>query len=1139
MPGDLRAGGVRLPRDLPPVSLTSPYTPEQALAIDRRAGNLLLDASAGSGKTTVLVERYVSSVVADEVPPGQILAITFTEKAAAELRARVRTRLWEEGAAEAARAADAGSISTIHGFCARLLRTHALAAGLDPRFGVLDEGAARRLGDRAIELALGELAASGGPGRDVIAAYGPADLREAILSLHGELRARGQAQPRLPAIAPPPELGAAREALREAAAALSGELGAIASPATRVREALSRLGGCDGVLEAAEPWPGELGVLALPGGGGAALATPVGERYAEALEEFRRGCAHRRAVGIRAVLDELLRGFGRHLEALKAAHGGLDFEDLELRAAALVAGEKAVREGLRERYVRVMVDELQDTNAVQLGLIEAIGDGRLFTVGDAQQAIYGFRHAEVELFEALGERREGAGERLTLSVNFRTRPELIEVVNGAFAAALGERFRPLQAGRSDDAGPERPAVEMIVADKSGAWEGDGLAAGWRLAEAAALARRVRALIDGGARPREIVVLTRATTDLRAYERALEEACVPTYLIGGRGYWSHPQVLDSVALLRALANPHDEEALLTVLASPMVGLSLAALVIVADAGLEAREPPEDLPPADRERLLQFRGWFGALRVDVPRRGVPELIERGLRASDYDLAVLRMAGGQRRLANIRKLMRLAREHEAQAGPDLRGFLDTVAGLAVQELGGGGDPRESEAPVEGDALDAVRLMTIHRSKGLEFETVCVADLGRGPARYGRLVRVGADGRLGIALARPGGGRREPALAHAELGERARERDEAEERRLFYVAVTRARERLILSGAARYDAWERSGGPITWIGPAFCPEVAELARDGGGVGENGVTVTAVVPDAAGPADENLPASAPAPYAPDPTPAQPDPESEPVSDLPAPPAPPATLSYTSLTELERCGYRFYLERVLGLPVAEPEPAVSGARGTLVHRLLERLDFRRPVVALGARGLPEAAGLDDASVQSVESLAAAFAASSLCRRLAGAARAAREQRFAFPIAGLMITGVFDVLAEESGERLLVVDYKSDRLASGESPETRVERSYGLQRTIYALAALRTGAAQVEVVHAFLADVEHPAGATFTAADQPELERRLTAVCAPVRTGAYRVTDVPHRQICEGCPGAGGLCSWPPAMTQRQAADQLF
>ena len=291
-----------------------------------------------------------------------------------------------------------------------MLRGHALAAGLDPRFAVLDEMAARRLGDRAIERALAGLAAAGREARDVIAAYGPADLREAILSLHDELRARGQAHPALPLVPPPPDLGPARDALRAAAGELAGELGAIASPAARVREALTRLEGCEGVLGAEDPWPGELAALALPGGGGAALGTPGCERYADALAEFRRRCAHRRAAGVRDVLQALLVGFGRESRRRSSAGSGPSTSRTWSCARAALVARQRVREGLRERYERVMVDELQDTNAVQLGLIEAIGDGRLFTVGDAQQAIYGFRHAEVELFEALGERR-AAGRR--------------------------------------------------------------------------------------------------------------------------------------------------------------------------------------------------------------------------------------------------------------------------------------------------------------------------------------------------------------------------------------------------------------------------------------------------------------------------------------------------------------------------------------------------------------------------------------------------------------------------------------------------------------------------------------------------------------------------------------------------------
>ncbi len=441
-------------------------------------------------------------------------------------------------------------------------------------------------------------------------------------------------------------------------------------------------------------------------------------------------------------------------------------------------------------------------------------------VGDAQQSIYGFRHADVELFERLGERLAAVGARATLDINFRSRPEILDALNAAFADVLGERFRPLRAGRASPSA-EEPVVELLVADKGADWTKDGLAAPWRLAEAAALARRVRELVDGGAAPGEIVLLTRATTDLRAYERALEDLDVPTYVIGGRGYWAHPQVVDLVAYLRALANPRDEEQLLTVLASPLVGASVDALVgLMASSRQSGRDPwwvlrePEGrldtLAAVDRERLDRFAGWFSAERAAVPRTGVEELIERVLELTGYDLAMLKLPGGQRRLANVRKLMRLGREHEAAAGLDLRGFLELVRARS-SGWGGSGDSRESEAPVEGEALDAVRLMTIHRAKGLEFEIVCVADLGRGPIRRAPLIRVGRDGSIGLRLAEPGTGKREPALAYTALGAEEQRLEQQEERRLFYVAMTRARERLILSGASNFERWQANGGQRT----------------------------------------------------------------------------------------------------------------------------------------------------------------------------------------------------------------------------------------------------------------------------------------------------------------------------------------
>ena len=439
------------------------------------------------------------------------------------------------------------------------------------------------------------------------------------------------------------------------------------------------------------------------------------------------------------------------------------------------------------------------------------------------------------------------------------------------------------------------------------------------------------------------------------------------------------------------------------------------------------------------------------------------------------MLAMPGGRRRLANVRKLMRLAREHEALTGRDLRALLELVRG---REAGwaGYGDERESEAPVEGEALDAVRLMTIHRAKGLEFPIVCVADLGREPWRpQSELVRVGRDGRFGLRLAEPGTAGREPALDYE-----ARQRSSRRPRRvrsgaLFYVAMTRACERLILSGAAKLEAWEKERAPMGWIGPALMEAGVEPCYVEG-AGEQ------IVPtgSAAG-EDAGVHVAVPAPLP------------------PVPGAPPLTrLSYSSLEEYARCGYRFYVERVLGLPALEVGGgggAYGGTeRGILVHALLERVDFRRPVIpAPGAIIEAAAEPLSVEQAREIEELIAGFLSSEACARLGRASEVRREQRFSFVLAnGMVVTGALDVLAREPGDSMVVVDYKSDRLEDRD-PASVVERQYATQRLIYAMAALRSGARSVEVVHVFLEQAERPVVASFTASELPELERRLATL----------------------------------------------
>ena len=1065
------------------------FTPEQLDAIERRDGDLLLDASAGSGKTSVLVERFVRAVVEDGVDVSAILAITFTDKAAAELRERIRLRFRELGALDHARATEGAFISTIHAFCVRVLRAHALLAGIDPRFVVLDEPEARRLADQAFDDALSELGDV-----ELIASYGAGPLRAATLATHGELRSRGEREPALPPLGLAP--ADASLELREAASSLARELGGIADPSAKVSEALARLERVASLGD--DPWPGELEYLRLPRGNGAALSTPACGAYEWALQRFRSASEYRWAREVHASLDRLLRAFSERYRERKRAAAALDFEDLELLARDLLSGNPELRDRYAGRFEQIMVDEFQDTNKIQLDLISEIARDNLFVVGDAQQSIYGFRHADVELFEELGERLAAAGRRATLQTNFRSRPQILAVINAAFEE---ERFRPLRAGREERAAAD-PLVELLVVDKGEEWAtSDGIASPWRAAEARALARRLRELIDDGVAPQDVVVLTRATTDLRAYERALEERGIPTYLIGGRGYWSHPQVMDLVAYLRALANPRDEEAYYQLLASPLVEISIDGLVLIASARRDGNGEPAALAPDDAERLRAFEDWFAEERSLAPRLSIEELIERAMVLGGYDLRTLALPGGERRLANLRKLMRLGREYEERFGRDLRGFLGLVG---ARTAGARGDARESEAPVEGEALNAVRLMTIHRSKGLEFGVVAVADLGREPRRWAPLLRIGADGRIGLRLARPGTGRPVPALAYAALGEERQLAEAAEERRIFYVAMTRAQERLILTGAAKLDddggVPDRSENgpcaPIGWVAPAL---------KAGGV-EPQILSTEELVERDG---EPLPPTAfelPAP-------------AEPI----APPASPApSLSYSSLASYERCGYRFYLERVLGLEPAGGRVSGSGAleRGLLVHELLERLDFRRPRVPEGV-------------AEDIAALIEGFIDADLFERVGAAGDVRREEGFAFLLEnGALITGAFDVLVRERDGNLLVLDYKTDRLEHDE-PADLVARSYRIQQLIYALAALRAGADAVEVAHVFLERPDDPVIARFD--DRSALEREVEALTNGVLSGEFPVSDAPGVPICNGCPGEGGLCSWPLEMTRRDPA----
>jgi len=1180
-------------------------TDEQRRAVERRDGSLLVSAGAGAGKTSVLVERFVGAVLEDGVPVDGVLAITFTEKAAAELKSRVRKRFAELGETAAARAAEGAWVSTIHGFCSRVLRTHALTAGIDPEYEVLAEVDAERIAIDAFDRALEELLAGDEESvrLAVVAAYTPDRLAEMVRTTYGRLRSRGQPRPALPQRdRPATTVGA--DALRTAAEAVRAEL-ADASGVT-VERARAAIGRCFDLLDRdgiATADPKQLERLAAKPGNAKALQGSAYAAYCELVSALCAQAAAVREYEMHLLLDELLRSYGRHYEALKADRSALDFDDLELRAHALLAADDAIRAEYSERFAHVMVDEFQDVNPLQNEILELLARDNLFRVGDDRQSIYRFRHADVALFRRYRAEARAVGREERISVNFRSRSEILDAVNAVFGELWGEELDPLRERPDARAAPARvePCVELLVADRdsrSGRWqdavggaESDRAASAaapdvaeqlfgpsmrgvtpWRAAEARLLARRIDELAGEG-RPyayRDVVLLLRATTSASVYERALEERGVPTHVLGGRGYWSQQQVGDLRAYLSALANPLDELALCSALASPLAGVSLDGLVLLgrcarsvrrgawdvleALIGTDARPPEiqrlaEQLPDGDARRIAEFARGLSSDRALATRVSLETLIDGAVTRSGYDRTVLALPAGDRRMANVRKLMRMAREFEAREGRDLRRFIDFVAERdLIQE-------REGQAPLEAEQLDAVRIMTIHRAKGLEFPVVCVADLGKAGREDDAALRIGDAGEVGIRLASLESG----SFDGAEL-ERLRERDrreaEAEERRIFYVAVTRAREHLVLSGATDLELLPPARDldePMRWLRAALAPELPDLGARGESVVTYGGRETRVRCTALSPAtlDELLPAGERDPAAPEPVPLALDALDAPALATPPLPGaqPVSRISYTALQRYAACGYRFYLERALRLsptddvpgPVdgqpAEAEALPPTVRGSVVHGLLERLSFAEPATPasedvealIGRHGEP----VRGHEVAEIAGMVDAFAASPLCARIAAAERVRTELAFAFDLdtgggRSLLVDGVVDVRARED-DRTLIVDYKSDRLGDRE-PEDLVEASYTTQRIVYALAALRAGADRVEVVYAFLERPDAPVVALFEAGDTPELERSLRDLAGGVAGGRFDPSPAPWRGLCGDCPGRSGLCSWGPERT---------
>ncbi|HWW67531.1 MAG TPA: UvrD-helicase domain-containing protein [Solirubrobacterales bacterium] len=1165
-------------------------TPEQAAAIGATGRDVLLEAGAGTGKTGVMVDRYCRLVCDEGVSPDAVLAFTFTDKAAAELRRRIR--------AELARRAEAGSerarmllggiggawVTTIHGFCNRLLAGHPVAAGVDPRFRVLDAPEAERAAREAFDDALEAFLAEGDRHREeTVATFDIDGLRAIVAGAHAELRSRGFADPRLPEPPRPDAAGAIRRAAEAAAEAL-GELKPGDAKRERIERALTTLESEAGRLPSLDE------LVALRTDSRAKGVTDYREAIEVAISRTAEAGEGGEAYRHVAALLEL---FSSRFEVAKERRAGVDFEDLQILAVRLLERSE-LGQAYRARFSHLMVDEFQDTNRLQLRLIEALRGPRseLMVVGDEFQSIYGFRHADLDVFREqrrLIEERPDA-EAMELSGNFRSRPELIGAVNVLGGKLLGDSFRPLRVGaepRQPAPPGEGPAVELLLTARDG-WDTDGIDLAPTidgrtplncLAEARFVAARLRELADTGIERGEMVVLLRAFTHLDAYEDSLERAGLRPYVVGGRGYWSQQQVADVCALLATIANPLDDQALFGALASPACGLAPDTLwllraaagkrrhvwpavehtVGLGEADLAEPERLAQIPEPELELLRRFAETIEGLRERGARLSLAGLIEAVVTETGYDLAVLIRPSGEARFANVRKLMRLAAEFEAREGRDLRGLLDFLASRAETD-------GEAQAATAAEGHDGVRIMTVHNAKGLEFGVVAVPDLSRSLLAGSRppLLTIGRDGeapRVGMQLRRLGAGSVN-LYSYAELCEEAKERDVEEGLRLFHVAATRARERLVLSGVVKPQAGRETPGT----------PVVERIVEGFGIDRESDSTVPVPPpqprdglDAVfAPSEIAVRVSLPSPQRAaelaaarrDAGAARPLGEGPaPLVQRRAPVVPSRPLSYTAISAYEDCPYRFYMERVLDLgdrertafripgrntfaPGSEnaAEREERAARGAAVHSLLEwsgANGWAEPPAELTRRHTV-AAGLDSDSSDAAESLlepVRGWLDSELLneRVIPDGAKVRAEVPILLGVAGTVLRGSIDLLVEREGAAPLVVDYKTDRL-NDSGPAEHAAR-YETQRAIYALAVAESrGAPEVEIAYVFLERPDDPVVSCLDAAKMEAGRERLAATIARIGHGEFPVAPEAERtwSLCRGCPALGRLCSGPRA-----------
>ncbi|MGH8013826.1 MAG: UvrD-helicase domain-containing protein [Candidatus Binataceae bacterium] len=847
---------------------------EQNAAINA-PGNVVVRAGAGAGKTEVLAHRFVAHLAGDlgskPLLPVQIAAITFTEKATFDMRERIADVLDERlerqpsGACRdhlmrAKRTLALARISTIHAFCAGVLRENPLAAGLDPGFEVIDQYETATFLEQVCEQILVDAVRARDKGALSFAArrriHGLGHSEGAVAALVrmvGELRRLGYE--------PEWVIRKAEEFTRK----INSEGDTPHQLALQLVILIDLLVGHRKAKvpdELTQNWPElrprvlNLGSASepaafdvlrellpyLPKAAGAIKDTvlEIRELVTKSGRRFGLDGAIIRAYGDRRAelpmreLAEFVATAATRVERAGREKRVVTFDDLLTLTYRMLRENPIVAARYRSSIRALLVDEYQDTDAIQHEIVMMLArpgadcSPQLFVVGDEKQSIYGFRGADITVFELAS---RTADDTLALRDNRRSTRTILDFINALSAHVMrvgDDSPQPFWVRWSDshmlhpvrEAGDDA-AIELLVAAK-----GDN-ATQQRACEAAALAGRItqliaeRALIidphDNSRRPAryaDIAILMRAFTDLDLYEYALGTAGIPYYTVKGRGFFGCKEILDIAALLAAIENPRDSLALAAALRSPLFAVSDQTLLEIALhlnenrasgngatslGGLFASES-EDFAWLDesREPLSEAAKLTRELRAACARVPLASVLEYVLEATAYEAVLLGLENGRQRVANLRKLVEMARGFGARGCFTFRDFVIHLRNLTENP------PYEAQAQILGENENVVRLMTIHQAKGLEFPVVIVPDLGRDAGNSGNLVPLLSPNDGLLASDTDGSGYDEiPMAALEDFRKHLGAREEAESVRILYVALTRARDRLIMSEGTGKRGW------------------------------------------------------------------------------------------------------------------------------------------------------------------------------------------------------------------------------------------------------------------------------------------------------------------------------------------------